>query len=595
MDIKKVSSYIIVVLLIVGLFGFNMPKTKADVTTSLSLSCSNSDGSLYMEGINYAGVRSDITGIGSSTSNYLEIGQAFNSPIYGVKRSFVYFDTSTIPATATINNVTLSLYVYSDASTTDFNVTIQSGQPTYPHNPLQGSDFYYARYSGNGGNRSTGDGLSEGSYWNITLNADGLDFINVGGETKFCLRASRDINGDTPAGEERVIFYSANAGSNYTPKLYISYTVLGDDSFTYVIHGPYWDNGTLYNGTVYVNFFAGGSLYNTYTLTSTGLAEDNETITIGYEGDFFRWNITESGNETRSYYLLGENFEELWIRIPNTAESAYYYYTFTITDFYGMTNPYIQFSKNIGGTNYIIETRSLATVGIVTVYLEQWETYTITFLCDQGSYSQGWMAESMFTVSLQVLAGSFPIDDAGIGIAAWCNRTADTTVTVYYTDSEEATVWLYMEISHRSGSIDILDYTSNTTGYIQTLTWTDAEADRDYDIYLQAYTGEVYYEFNLVASSISSEGNPFSGLFNALGTWPDGFDADQLPAAIIIILVLAIFSVYSHTIGIVLSLIIAVILGILGFFTITASSVVFAGFVAVMAHLGESKKMEREV
>ena len=94
---------------------------------------------------------------------------------------------------------------------------------------------------------------------------------------------------------------------------------------------------------------------------------------------------------------------------------------------------------------------------------------------------------------------------------------------------------------------------------------------------------------------MSTSSNPFGGLISALGTFPTGFNADQIPAAIIIVGVLAIFSVYSSTAGIALSIIVAGVLGVLGFFVISATNLVFAGFVAIMAHIGESKKTEREV
>jgi len=398
---------------------------------------------------------------------------------------------------------------------------------------------------------------------------------------------------------EYVNFKSRDSGEAYAPKLYVTYTVSeggGEPepgAVTYIVHGPFNEDGTVYNGYVTVKLHKPYEVLASYVLDGTGGVEDNETIVLDQPASFFSWNVT-SYNYSRSYYLLGDSFEELWVFIPSTEEPAYNY-LFTITDFYGMIDPYLQTTINVEGAQRIVERRSLATTDSVTFLLTQWHRYGLTFVCDQGTYSQEFLAESVFSNNLVVLAGAFPVANVSIGIAATAVRTSDSTITVTYADSNEMTISLYMEISHRSGGTDILDYSSTTTGSSQTLTWTDAVAEWDYDVYLEAYRSDNTYIWNLPVPSLSTSSNPFGGLISALGTFPTGFNADQIPAAIIIVGVLAIFSVYSSTAGIALSIIVAGVLGVLGFFVISATNLVFAGFVAIMAHIGESKKTEREV
>lgn len=550
-------------------------------------SCSTVDGDVNSNSNDYTVVHDASSGSVHATSSVFWVGQ-FIETFYSVYRGYLFFDLSAVPESATIESAILSVYVNTDASITNFNLTIQNGQPTYPHNPLQSGDYYYARYSGDGGSRSTST-IGGAGYWNITLSATGLTWLSSGA-VKLCLRASTDINDVAPSDYELLILASAEAGSSYAAKLYVTYSSAGA---TYLIHGPYLEDGTVYNGIVNVTLHKPYSEISTYVLNGTSGAEDNETISLDQPALFFSWNIT-AYNFTRTYYLLGDSFEEIWINIPSTEEAATYY-AFTITDFYGMTNPFLQTTINVDGVERVVESRDISTTSVVTFLFTQWHTYGLKFICDEGTYTQQFLAESVFANNIQVLSGAFPIADIALGLDAWCNRTSGTNIEVYYADNNEATISLYMEITHRSGTTDILDYSSTTTGSSQSLTWTDAAAKLDYDVYLEALRSDNTYIWHLQAASLTANTNPFAGLLETLGTWPTGFNPAQIPAATIIVAVLAIFSVYSATVGIVLALIIAGVLSVLGFFVVGVTNLAFAAFVAILAHLGESKKTEREV
>jgi len=152
------------------------------------------------------------------------IGQRVAGGLYEIYRCLLIFDTSAIPAGATITSATLSIYPEDlDDIVTNFYIVIQDGQPNYPHNPAVSGDYYYANYGNNGGQINT-SGLSINSYHVITLNSNGLAWITKGGTTKLCLRSSRDIAGITPTGEE--YFYFWNLGdTTKRPKLVITYTI----------------------------------------------------------------------------------------------------------------------------------------------------------------------------------------------------------------------------------------------------------------------------------------------------------------------------------------------------------------------------------
>jgi hypothetical protein len=146
-------------------------------------------------------------------------------PDYHIFRGFLLFGTRELPANACITNAILSLYKKDDYSATDFTITVQNGQPTYPHDPLEQGDYNKEYYSGNGGSLNTINFVNGRN--NITL--ANFSWITAGDITKLCLRGSRDINGTAPTGQEYVNVYSADAdykgesNPDPRPKLIITY------------------------------------------------------------------------------------------------------------------------------------------------------------------------------------------------------------------------------------------------------------------------------------------------------------------------------------------------------------------------------------
>jgi hypothetical protein len=152
---------------------------------------------------------------------------------YAIYRGYVYFDTSAIPDSAVISSAILSLRGYNDYSTTNFNVVVQNGQPTYPHDPLVVGDYDYTKYSGTGSSFSTA-GYSTAGYNNISLTAEGLTFLSVTGTTKLCIKSSRDIAGNTPTGSEYITVWAYEKGAGYRPYLTVVYVSSGPPDVTSV-------------------------------------------------------------------------------------------------------------------------------------------------------------------------------------------------------------------------------------------------------------------------------------------------------------------------------------------------------------------------
>jgi hypothetical protein len=191
-----------------------------EIDPSITAYTTSSDGMLISSGATYADIWAQANAdTYDNTTATLDIGQ---NEDFWIGRCFLFFNTSSIPDGATIQSATLGLYGKLDISVQDFNITIQTGQPTYPHGPLVVGDYNKTHYSGDGGKFDV-SAFSLSGYNNITLNADGKSWISKTGMTKLCLRSDREIAGTQPDRAEDVQVYSYEKGEGYRPKLTVTY------------------------------------------------------------------------------------------------------------------------------------------------------------------------------------------------------------------------------------------------------------------------------------------------------------------------------------------------------------------------------------
>ena len=257
---KKLASVIILLLLLsIAITFFSFPTVHA---TTLAFTTSNYDGRL--DAINETYLIAQQSTWGSIHSGVLYVGQKHDALADSIYRSFVFFDTSSLPNDATIDSAYLSLCTVADVSDTDFNVTIQDGTPTYPHEPFYDSDFYYQHYSGDGGSANTSAITGIGYLFNITLSADGLDWVSLTGTTKFCLRSNNDISATAPVGNEYVRFYAVEEGAT-SAKLYVTYSLPASTWTVSIYSIPeinlyFWVNGTKYTAPSYISVANGDTI-----------------------------------------------------------------------------------------------------------------------------------------------------------------------------------------------------------------------------------------------------------------------------------------------------------------------------------------------
>lgn len=580
----KASSVMLILLLafsVITLF-LGILEVKADTLTFTSES---TDGYISHWDSSYSIGHDTTTGqVVADTGYTFTVGQYYSSEYY-FRRGFLFFDTSSIPNIATINSAVLSLYVSIDGSTTtEFNVTIQNGQPIYPHNPVAVGDYYYQRYSGDGGSSNTST-IGGVGYWNITLSEDGLDWINLIGITKLCLRSSNDINSVAPTGEEFVTFrayeYEVEFSVSCAPRLYVEYEVAEEDYYNYLFYGPYDEE------------------------TGYALPTQNVTVNVyGTEGApfaSFEMNQTASYNTTSIIRFLEFVFEdgsarEYWVD-PSESSTATIYifwgnttnYILNFVDTTGILNtyPFVTIQRYVNGSLFTIEKLRTDVYKNVIANLVNGRTYQILLGNEETSYVFGDLTMTSVTALQLIIRGvEFPketlITQKYVRIYGYRNFTAGSIV-ICFNDTQESTVSVFIEIN-------LGDFTQvyNTTLYVNSFVfeWNSADNGTAYQVTATishldygTLTWKQYY-----TQTFSTP--PFSLAF--LGDW--GFDSEFLLPAFLILCVAGCFSALNAYVGAILMSFTAAVLAWWGWIPIPVGLLVAASVFSVLMALEFKKR-----
>lgn len=393
----------------------------------------------------------------------------------------------------------------------------------------------------------------------------------------------------------------------------------GTTAYTVTLHGPYFEDGTAaaYN-SVYCNiYYANGTIYPFIMNSSLG-SVTNLTLTSTSSFVQLQWNASSTLNYTRIYrFITNTTSDEINIYIPKSTTPCYVY-SFSITDFFGMTHPYLECRISPDGVNnYVVERADLSEGGTVAFIMVQYQMYSLTFVCDQGSFSQSFTAQlqgtpGQYPVSLNVLSGNFPVSNSTSGIFAEANRLNSTTISLSYLDSSNGTSWVYVKIYHKQGLLDITDYTVNSTGSTQLFIWQQANEGVNYYVYVESSSNGAVYSWTLTASTGIGLTNPFLGLLDFLGKttptlpyvstgWPLGMTSAQIAQVIgacIVMLFLCVGSFRSAGACCIISWIIFGVLAVLGWFGAVTPYMVpqfaLSGFFALIIAVDEGKSQVRE-
>jgi hypothetical protein len=388
-------------------------------------------------------------------------------------------------------------------------------------------------------------------------------------------------------------------------------------TYYYNFQGPFFMNGEVVaSGTNIVC----NLLWDNYSVTN---------ITLSYPGTFtvnlvstveltqVTWNASSALNYTSLIVLKPFDAFTItqWIIIyipdPNLPFSQY---TFPVTDFAGMTNPYLEMRiNNATGQVSPAQQVSLSAAGIPTFIMTQYYTYTLSFICDEGTFSQQFTAENTYVNQLTVPALAFTNLNVTVPTAN-ADRLNATLIGISYIDPSNLTSSGSIIITHQNGVSTINDYSSSTLGNITTILWNNAAPGVDYNVNISSTIDGQSYLWVLAVPS-AAIANPWIGIWDWLGSstptmpyvstgWPLGMTTNQiaeLAGGIIIAFFLTIGSFRSSGATCIVAWVMSGFLIAFGWWgngTLGGVSAIpefaLSGFIAIMIQISEAKDVARE-
>jgi hypothetical protein len=192
-----------------------------------AIAASGDDGQMYKVGNSYppsSGPYPDVTGA-------LRVGQRRlgSSPYtYYKYRSYVRFNTTSIPDAANIVAAKLRLYIQVNKVGSVWTIQVRD--------KAWGDTLEAGDWDGTGtirGSRLTSYLPAPPNYIEIDIDPAA---IVVDGYTEFEITSSRDINGNQPTGDEWILFYALDAALGYEPVLIVTYD-FGPESEVFESYG----------------------------------------------------------------------------------------------------------------------------------------------------------------------------------------------------------------------------------------------------------------------------------------------------------------------------------------------------------------------
>lgn len=201
-------------------------KYPIEIDPTLDTEGSGSDGSVYAVNATYATAHNAASGTARAAADTTWYVQNTKYTNYYIERAWLYFDTSSLGATATVTNVVLKLWENGTGQEKN------AGQNTLHVVEGVQADPYVTTTYGDHLSKTTSGGSCTwaargvGAYSQITFNATGEGWINLTGTTLLCMRVDGDINSNTPTDFNQWWIDSQNHGTaSHRPRLVVDYTL----------------------------------------------------------------------------------------------------------------------------------------------------------------------------------------------------------------------------------------------------------------------------------------------------------------------------------------------------------------------------------
>ena len=348
--------------------------------------------------------------------------------------------------------------------------------------------------------------------------------------------------------------------------------------YDFYLYGAYNEQGTR-DGAINVTAYVG-----------------NGTQTFELDGTYGLWGTPTllqfhlGYNQSRTYYIKDDT-ESIYVFKPTEPYNTYY---FTVTDLIGITNGYLETLINVNGTERVVERWKLDVVNDLPFTLSWARTYRVRLVCDQGTYIFGdYVAGAVQTFSFIIIEGMFPRTYPGLDVAVKAKRMNSTWIQANYTDNQEITDWVQVQIKYKSGHSWTTVYTTNNTGDTQQINWYSAVSTTDYVTYVTASREGESKTWSFSCPHVAEGTNPWDGLLDGLGTWP--IPAENVIGLFLVLAVLGVFSYLSMPLGCILATIMAGFLTYIRWLNIGWDLIALAFSIGILAAISVAKKEEREI
>lgn len=193
--------------------------TTNTTTSTFYITTGGNDGDMYGWNMSYS-IAHDIAYFVDDYSDAVIAGQRKYGSFYSVYRTFLKFNTSTIPLGATVKSASLSLYGTYDLSNDDFIMNLQKWTGDTPITLDDFNQFDGVNYDD--GNYNSSNYINN-AYNTVTIS--NFDLIMKSGNTLICVRSSKDISSTVPTKNEMLRFcaFGTPYEEGHIPKLTVTW------------------------------------------------------------------------------------------------------------------------------------------------------------------------------------------------------------------------------------------------------------------------------------------------------------------------------------------------------------------------------------
>jgi len=488
------------------------------------------------------------------TTNYGSLSTLnVESTISADMRSFIYFSLASLPDGIIITNATLKLYCSGS-----------SGLPrTYQVQRVSVAWQETGAVEGiNWNNQPSVAGtvcsatISGGGWWQINVYSAYIDGAGIS------FRVIDSTEDEDPGGYYAE-FHSREAANDAI--LEITYE---EGPYFMTFHGVYDEvSGEYFSACNVTAVFSG---YTTETF------EVNDTKVKGFTvaPDYLIFDLSPYDREFW-FNPSTDNMTDIYIYNDEGAMQ----YTIMFNDLAGKLGQYryVEAQTNVNGTMTTVEKRKLDEEDKIVMNLVEGRKYTL--ILNEYTFGEVFFSNDV-VVELNVIGLQFP-ENIIVGyryVQVYANRDmTGGTINVYYNDELDETSVTYVYLFFQTN--DSLAYSTSSASNPWVLTYTGADSETDYYIYVEMHH-ETFgvMSYRQVLPMLMGNGSPF--VLDVLGNLP--FDTAYLIPAFIVLCVAASFSALNTAVGLFATVSVATIFGILGWLPLSVDLLVFAFAIVII-------------